>query len=321
MDMLNNDDGLVYKETVTAETGMDLSYHTIDAENANDAFLRAATRILELGVEVAPRGMKTKEISPMMIRIRNPKDCVISIKSRRMPYKFMAMELMWILSGDEGAWIADYLPRLDAFMDPDPITGTRRLMGGYGPRLRNYFGVDQFRYVIDKLAKDKDSRQALTVIWNPTIDVKGYKDTPCTNLFKFSIRDSRLNMTTFMRSNDLWKGASIDWFNFCTIQCILADILGVGVGEYYHIADSLHIYDTDVALFERVLAEPTQYAHGVPTYAGGTGYKSLDEVYDDVAYARNLKSTKTAPNNDRYLSRLMRWVSSQATITQTPVLK
>lgn len=307
MDTITNDDGLKYELTVEADERMALNFHTIDADNTNDAFLRSAKNIISAGYQVSPRGMPTREISPMMLRINNPKDCIISLQMRKLPYKFMAMELLWILSGDPEPWIMDYLPRLDQFTDI--VDGNKRLMGAYGPRLRNFNGVDQFKYVVDKLKQDKDSRQALSIIWNPTIDTKGYKDTPCTSLFKFSIRNNKLNMTTFMRSNDLFLGSCIDWFNFCTIQCILADVIGVQVGAYYHVADSLHIYERDIPAIEKIIADSHSYDNGIPTVDAGTGYTSLEQVYEDVTYARNLKATQKTPDNDRYLSRLMRWVS------------
>jgi len=301
--------------------------HTVDAYNVNDAFLKCAEKILTLGKSAYPRGFNTQEISPLMVHIQNPKDCLITFKNRKMPYKFMIMELMWILSGDKEPWIFDYLAK---YRDYSNKVGDKDyLFGAYGPRLRRYQAinhfsdpasdrventkVDQLSYVIQKLTNDTDSRQAIMSIWNPVIDtIDGNKDIPCTNLFKFSIRDKKLNMTVFMRSNDLVKGACIDWFNFCIIQNLLASILNVGVGDYWHIADSLHLYDTDYKQVKEILADPTCLPCTVPSPVKiPMGYSCLSKVDDDITYAKDLFKTKATPNNERYLSKLMRWVANK----------
>ena len=48
-----------------------------------------------------------------------------------------------------------------------------------------------------------------------------------------------------MRSNDLWSGFPYDIFQFTCIQILLAMKLGVELGTYTHIADSLHMYERD----------------------------------------------------------------------------
>lgn len=303
--------------------------HTIDAYNCNDAFLKCASKIMSLGDDVYPRGIKTKELSPLIVRIYNPKDCLITFKNRKMPYKFMAMELMWILSGDKEPWIFNYLPRLRDYSNK--VEGEDILLGAYGPRLRHYHAfnhftesttsdsaalapiVDQLQYIIQKLTEDKESRQAIMSVWNPAIDtLPGDKDVPCTNLFKFSIRNNKLNMTVFMRSNDLFRGSCIDWFNFCIIQNILASILNVEVGEYYHIADSLHIYESDFESVKMILSDPTCSPCSVPSpLTSPMGYSCLSKLDDDLTYARNLFKNRATPDNDRYLSVLMKWVNTR----------
>ena len=73
-------------------------------------------------------------------------------------------------------------------------------------------------------------------------DNKPTKDTPCTVSLQFLIRDNKLHLTVYMRSNDIWLGFPYDVFSFTCMQIKMAMELGYDVGEYTHIAGSLHLY-------------------------------------------------------------------------------
>jgi thymidylate synthase len=45
-----------------------------------------------------------------------------------------------------------------------------------------------------------------------------------------------------MRSNDLFLGTPYNFLQFTTLQEVLAGWLGVGLGSYHHLSDSLHAY-------------------------------------------------------------------------------
>jgi thymidylate synthase len=81
-------------------------------------------------------------------------------------------------------------------------------------------------------------------IWNPERDMLEKKrDYPCTILHQFRIRRNRLNMSVYMRSNDVWLGAAYDFFQFTRVQIAIASILGIEPGSYSHHVGSLHIYE------------------------------------------------------------------------------
>ena len=50
-------------------------------------------------------------------------------------------------------------------------------------------------------------------------------------------------MAVLMRSNDLWYGFCNDQYCFSKLQESVALKLGIEVGEYYHFAHNLHIYN------------------------------------------------------------------------------
>jgi thymidylate synthase len=231
---------------------------TFEFESVEESYQTLVKTLLEEGNEVSPRGQLTKEISPAAITITNPLKNVISHPVRDLNYGFMVGELLWILEGKNNLDITHYNSVWGNFTDDGET-----LNGAYGQRIFKWNGydvdtdkkviIDQFELAYQQLKKDPQTRQASIVLFNPARDYKSTKDKPCTNLLRFTIRDGKLNMLTMMRSNDIWWGYPYDVFNFTMLQAIMASKLGIEVGKYTHIADSLHIYERHFEIGEEMV--------------------------------------------------------------------
>jgi len=56
--------------------------------------------------------------------------------------------------------------------------------------------------------------------------------------------EGKLDIIVHMRSNDVvWGFSAVNVTNFSIFQWIMADLLGMEVGNYYHIADNMHYYE------------------------------------------------------------------------------
>jgi thymidylate synthase len=208
--------------------------------------------------------MDTLEISPVSITIKEPLKNVIFSEARKLNYGFMLGELAWILQGSNDAHhIAHYNKNWLNYSDDGII-----LNGAYGQRIFNYGsnnpseGVNQFEEAFKQLQRDKNSRQATIVLFDPTRDFKETKDKPCTNLIRFSIRENKLNMIVFMRSNDIMFGYPYDVFNFSTLQSIMANKLNLNVGIYTHIVDSFHLYKEQLSWANDIMREEQPIIYG-----------------------------------------------------------
>lgn len=230
---------------------------TFEFNSVEESYQGLISALLNEGTRVAPRGLGTLELTPVAVTINDPRRNVISNKCRRLNYGFMNAELSWIMSGSNETWITHYNKNWMSFSD-DGLT----LNGAYGDRVFKYRGpsvlVDQFTSAYELLRDDPDSRQATIVLFNPELDYRQTKDKPCTNLMRFKIRDGKLQMIVFMRSNDVMLGYPYDVFNFTSMQAIMASMLGVELGTYTHIVDSFHIYENDVDWAKDIVAEPFQ---------------------------------------------------------------
>jgi thymidylate synthase len=179
--------------------------------------------------------MKTREIEDAVIRIDNVFNTLPLEVGRGTVPGIGAVEACQLLAG---VTVPDLVisvgPQFANYAEDNGL-----FHGAYGPRT-----AGQYDILIERLQQDPDTRQAVVTIWNPQLDLQAQKrDYPCTILHQFRIRDNKLNMSVYMRSNDVWLGAAYDFFQFTRVQIAMASVLGIEPGKYTHHVGSLHIYE------------------------------------------------------------------------------
>ena len=214
---------------------------SLSATSVDDLFAVACAAVLERGQNVAPRGLRTREVLGAWLCLTEPRRRVLTIPPRVINPAFAAAEAVWILSGSDEPWIYEFNGKLIDYTDHG------RLQGAYGPRFRRWVTrpgrldpgthplvepVDQLRHVVTVLEQDPDSRQAVVQLFDPARDHQGHRDVPCTLGWRFYLRQGRLHLHTTMRSQDLWLGFPYDVFTFTVLHELVAGWLGVALGEY-----------------------------------------------------------------------------------------
>lgn len=234
--------------------------YSLSANSAAELFTTGCQAIRTHGTAAAPRGVATTELLGAHLRLSHPRRrWVEAAPARVLNPAFAAAEAVWILSGSDDPWIFTFNDRLRRFTDHG------RLQGAYGPRLRRWQGRDQLHAVRRVLEHDGDSRQAVIQLFDPARDFSGYRDVPCTLGYRFYIRAGRLVMFTTMRSQDAWLGLPYDLFTTTVLHELLAGWLGVELGEYHHLVDSLHLYDDHAALAEGLENQPVANTVALPS--------------------------------------------------------
>ncbi|MFD4241360.1 thymidylate synthase [Streptomyces sp. NPDC058525] len=210
----------------------------LTADSVAELFV-GAVALAKNGERVSPRGMATREVLDVHMRLTQPRARLLSAPPVRVINPaFAVAETVWHLSGSDAPWIFDYNARLRQYAD-DGV-----LRGAYGPRMRNWSGsVDQLSRVVEILKEDPDSRRALIQLYDPAQDAAGHKDVPCTLGFRFYLRAGRLHMSTTMRGQDVWIGMPYDLFFYTVLHELVAGWLDAELGEFHHHVGSLHIYD------------------------------------------------------------------------------
>lgn len=227
----------------------DVNVCPVEAENIDEAWKCWYDIITHDAGSVESRdGAVVGEVINAVTIIKDPTRCILKNPIRKLPMRYMVGELLWYLSGDSSLdSIRLYTSAWDRMSD-DGVT----VNSNYGHRIQHavceYSGeiFDQLKMVEKMLIDHPESRQAVIHI-KQARNLVSYptKDVNCTVCLQFFIREGKLYMTTYMRSNDLWMGFPNDVFQFTAIQIYLAMRLGCKLGSYTHIAGSLHLYDRD----------------------------------------------------------------------------
>ena len=218
----------------------------IRCKNVDEAFEYWYKILSNMNAEQESRdGDVVGEVINAMTVIEDPTRCIMFNKIRNMPFRYAVGELLWYLSGNNNlSEIRKYTKAWDRMSDDGETVNSN-----YGYCIQHKFGFNQWEYIKDMLTKNPNSRQA--VIHIKEANDKPSNDVNCTISCQFFIRDNKLHMTTYMRSNDIWLGFPYDVFQFTAMQILLSMQLGVELGTYTHIAGSLHMYKRDLEIAKK----------------------------------------------------------------------
>ena len=239
--------------------------YTFSGDNPTTLYKEMLDKLYKEGDELSPRGKLIKELRPVSIEYTNPYNRTTFLATRRINPFFQLAESFQIISGiNDAKWLSMFNANMINFSDDG-----KTYNAFYGERLRHWGNnspkgvlsekaLDQLYDVYKRILEDKDTRQAMAAIGNPTFDNYEYlnvekgKDIACNLYITFKVRNNKLHMVVFNRSNDLhWGTMGANIVQFSTIQEAMCSWLrnsgkeefnNLELGSYHQIADSLHIY-------------------------------------------------------------------------------
>lgn len=200
----------------------------------------------------APTKGACRERTAVTLELTNPLARISQSVTRGRPFSALG-ELAWYLSGSGQTTQIEYYIKDYTNYDNDGV-----IDGAYGPRLRSFDDVDQLLEIIKLLRRKPSSRQAVIQLYDHTDLTGNHADVPCTCVLQFLVRDGKLQLIVFMRSNDVYLGLPHDLFCFTMIQEVIARSLGVDLGTYTHVVGSLHLYDSRYEEAKQFLDEGLQ---------------------------------------------------------------
>jgi len=208
-------------------------------KNANAAFEDLLNYAIQDGIDFD----NTKALFNCGFYIQNPLDNHITNKQRDWKLDYAEAEWQWYLSGDRnikklGELYGKVPPIWERMADSDG-----NVMSNYGWQWQRNNQID---YVVGKLREQPSTRHAAISIYDAKEFEQYHKDTPCTYAVQFTILDDKLNMSVYMRSNDIWYGFCNDQYQFSMLQKMIADRLSINVGWYYHQAHNMHLYNDKI---------------------------------------------------------------------------
>ena len=249
--------------------------HVINARNVNHALSLGVQLMLEQGEEVRSRNGETLEVLfPVSTVYHKPWERVLVSSARDANPFFHLMEALWILHGRQDVGFLTYFNKRMADYSDDGST----FNAPYGHRIKNHFGVDQLNELISTLKSDPLSRQAVLQIWDVADLTKQTKDKACNMQAVFRVRNGKLCLTVYNRSNDMiWGAYGANVVQFSMLQEYIAAHLDLPLGTYTQVSNSYHVY------------------------LGGAGGNTWNKVATEYSYFENLDMYDTHFNTSVYM--------------------
>ena len=194
---------------------------------------------------------KIKEVIGVHKQIKNPySNSIINISAD----KFASYVKKGIFDISEypikGEALFDYVTSLDdehqIYLDDDGFIYT------YSERLQNYNDINQLDVIINRLNKNINSNRAIAVTYNPMVDMNR-QDIPCLQLIQALVRNDKLILSVYFRSNDLYGAFPSNMMFLTYLGMKIANELGVQFDYIDYHCSSLHIYETDYKQASKVI--------------------------------------------------------------------
>ena len=214
----------------------------INAETLAEAWEKTVMRVWENGAELETEYGGLSKDGTVTINVTNP---------RKEPR---------IHKGDYVTFldIKNYVPKvLEGTIDDKIGKGVTYT---YHDRLFKYkadksnpsLEIDQIKKIVEKLKETPFSRRAQATTW--FVDRDWDTDSPpCLQIIWCRVVFGKLVMETTWRSRDLFHAWGSNAYALTELQKIMAEKIGVEVGQYIDSSYSLHIYQKDYKEVERFL--------------------------------------------------------------------
>lgn len=232
--------------------------NVIKVRNVEEALGEGFQHLKVCGVHESSRnGPVRVSPGPVITEYSRPEERVLFNPERDANPVFHLLESIWMFAGrGDAEFLLPYNARMSEYAEPHGI-----IHGAYGPRWRNWFGLDQIKSVIDMLKATPSTRRAVIQMWSATSDLNASKnDLPCNTQIYFTVRNNMefkvLDMTVCCRSNDiLWGAYGANAVHFSMLQELIARSVGVGVGTYRQFSNNFHAY-SELPIVQKWLDSP-----------------------------------------------------------------
>jgi len=204
-------------------------------------------KVLSEGVQKQDRtGTGTRSIFGHQMRF-NLNEGFPLVTTKKVHLKSIIHELLWFLKGSTNTkYLTDNKVRIwDEWSDSEGNLGPV-----YGKQWRSWGGeVDQIAEVVESIKTNPDSRRHIVSAWNVG-DLDRMALPPCHLLFQFYVADGRLSCQLYQRSADIFLGVPFNIASYALLTMMVAQVCGLGLGDFVHTLGDAHIYDNHLQQVE-----------------------------------------------------------------------
>jgi thymidylate synthase len=101
--------------------------------------------------------------------------------------------------------------------------------------------VDQLTQLIDGIRADPYGRRHILTAWNPG-ELDQMALPPCHCMAQFYVADGKLSCQMYQRSCDMFLGVPFNIASYSLLTHMIAQVCGLGAGEFVHVLGDAHIY-------------------------------------------------------------------------------
>ncbi|QBQ07921.1 thymidylate synthase [Spiroplasma gladiatoris] len=112
----------------------------------------------------------------------------------------------------------------------------------YGKQWRNFNGKDQFKWVLNEIKNNPNSRRLIVSSWNPA-EVENMALPPCHSLFQFYVsKDGFLDLQLYQRSGDIFLGIPFNIASYSLLLTLVSLECNLKPRYFIHTIGDGHIY-------------------------------------------------------------------------------
>jgi thymidylate synthase len=203
------------------------------------------------------------------------------VTTKKVHIRSIIYELLWFLRGETNVrWLQERGVTIwDEWARPDGSLG--RVYGAQWTDWRggNGSSINQIDWVVREIRRNPDSRRLLVTAWNPA-EIGDMALPPCHTLFQFYVSGGKLSCQLYQRSADLFLGVPFNIASYALLTHMVAQVTGLGVGDFVHTMGDVHIYANHV---EQVKLQLSREPRALPTLRLDPGRRELEEfVFEDI---------------------------------------
>jgi thymidylate synthase len=113
--------------------------------------------------------------------------------------------------------------------------------------------VDQLLELINGIKADPHGRRHILSAWNPG-ELEAMALPPCHTFAQFYVSNGKLSCQMYQRSCDMFLGVPFNIASYSLLTAMIAQVCGLGLGEFVHVLGDAHIYSNHVEQVKEQLA-------------------------------------------------------------------
>jgi thymidylate synthase len=247
------------------------------------AYLDLLDHVMRTGAEKSDRtGTGTRSVFGAQLRF-DLREGFPLVTTKKLHLRSIVHELLWFLQGDTNV---RYLQEHKVGIWDEWADANGELGPVYGKQWRSWATpdgrtIDQVQWVLDEIRRNPDSRRLIVSAWN-VADLPQMALMPCHALFQFYVADGKLSCQLYQRSADLFLGVPFNIASYALLTHMIAQVSGLGVGDFVHTFGDAHIYSNH---FEQVRRQLARAPKALPKLVLNPAVRDLFAFrYDDIAF-------------------------------------